>query len=120
MIEIPFSVNSRWKVVFKTMAWQCGIYQPEFTSAGEIEYLEKHDHPEAFLLIKGAITLVLSENGAGLKEIPLRRNCLYIITEWHNAYRPEGEEGIALVIEPPTVRTQYLNLRLNGIPKNAP
>ena len=31
----------------------------------------------------------------------------YIVDEWHNAYRPNGETGIALVIEKTDIKTEY-------------
>ncbi len=110
MIEIPIYTGSRWRVVFKTKGWQCGIYRPEFTSVEDITYLERHNRPEVFVPVKGNIVLVLSEDGNMLREIPLRKNNLYVITEWHNAYRPDGKEGIALVIEHPAIKTEYLSL----------
>lgn len=32
---------------------------------------------------------------------------IYIVDEWHNAYRPNGVKGVALVIEKTNIRTQY-------------
>ena len=36
---------------------------------------------------------------------------IYIVDEWHNAYRPNGVEGIALVIEKPDIKTEYAEIK---------
>ncbi len=110
MIEIPLSPDSRWKVLFKNEKWQCGLYRPEFTSITEIKFLEKHSCPELFFLIGGNICLVLSKDGREVERKALQKNKLYIIVEWHNAYRPEGKEGIALVVECSDVKTEYAEI----------
>jgi hypothetical protein len=35
---------------------------------------------------------------------------IYVVDEWHNAYRPHGREGIALVVEAPDIETEYIQL----------
>ena len=55
--------------------------------------------------------LVLSENGKEIIEVPMEENTIYIVSEWHNAYRPKGVKGIALVIERTNVKTEFLKLK---------
>ncbi len=111
---IDIMPKSRWEVVFKDNDnWQAGIYVPEHTSRGDIKLLEKHDSPELFYLIEGEIVLVLSEDLRSFMEVKMVPNKLYIIDEWHNAYRPEGVKGVALVIERTGVKTQYKDIKFH-------
>ena len=92
--------DRRWKVVFKDSdKWLCGIYVPEFRSREEITFFEKHDGPEMFTLIDGKVTLVLRDERGREQRVPLSKRKLVVVDEWHNAYRPKGAKGIALVIE---------------------
>ncbi len=110
--EIHIKPKHRWKVVFEEDGrWRCGIYVPEYTSKDQVEYLEKHNAPELFLLIKGKIVLLLSNDGREIIEKPMEKGKIYIVTEWHNAYRPNGSEGVALVIERTDIETEYVKLR---------
>jgi len=110
--KIPIRPRQRWEVVFKdNNRWQCGIYVPEFTSRDQIVWLEKHDGPELFYLVEGSIVLVLSENGKEIIEVPMEKNTIYIVNEWHNAYRPKGVKGVVLVIEKTDVKTEFLKLK---------
>lgn len=112
VVEIPIKPRGRWEVVFKDdNAWQCGIYVPENTSLNDVKFLEKHDAPELFYLIEGSIVLVLSPDGEKVIEVPMEGGKLYIVTEWHNAYRPNGSPGTALVIERVGIKTEYIKLR---------
>ena len=96
---IDVETKERWRVVFREDGkWQVGLYSPENTSLQEIKTLKKHDAPELFMLVRGSVILVIEENGE-LREVPLEYGKLYIVEEWHNAYRPGREEGIALVVE---------------------
>lgn len=100
MKEIAVKGDKRWRVVFKDSdRWLCGIYVPEFKSKKEITYLERHDGPEMFYLIDGKVTLVLKDEDGRERKVPLSKRKLVIVDEWHNAYRPGGARGIALVIE---------------------
>ncbi len=110
--KIPIRPKRRWEVVFKdNNRWQCGIYVPEFTSREQIAWLEKHDGPELFYLVGGSIVLVLSEDGKEIIEVPMEKNTIYIVNEWHNAYRPKGVKGAALVIEKTDIKTEFLKLK---------
>ncbi len=112
MQEIEIKPKGRWEVVFREAdKWQCGIYVPEFTSIEEITWLEKHDAPELFYLVRGSVVLVLSPDGKEIREVPMREGVIYVVDEWHNAYRPRGVEGIVLVIERVGISTQYLKLK---------
>jgi len=109
--KIIIKGDMRWNVVFKDEErWQCGIYVPENSDRSQIKRMEKHDGPELFYLIEGNITLVLSEDGKKITELPMEKNIVYIVNEWHNAYRPNGMKGISLVIEKTGVKTEFLNL----------
>ncbi|MCD6196378.1 MAG: hypothetical protein J7J82_06305 [Staphylothermus sp.] len=108
MKVLNISPKSRWEVIFKDNDhWQAGIYVPENTSREDIKYLEKHDAPELFYLIEGRIVLVISSDLKTFHEVEMQPGKIYIVDEWHNAYRPEGVKGIALVIEKTNIKTQY-------------
>jgi len=97
----------RWKVLFKDEEkWLIGLYIPEFESKNEIDRLEKHDAHEFFHLLGGNIVLVLEE-GKEIVEVPLSHSQAVIVNTWHNAYRPNGGLGIALVVERGDVRTKF-------------
>ena len=107
MEVIEVKAKRRWEVVFRDGdCWQLGIYVPENESIDDIKVLERHDCPEMFYLIKGRVVLVLS-SGDGLEEVEMREGRIYIVDCWHNAYRPGGSPGIALVVERPSVKTEY-------------
>ena len=112
MRKIVVKPTRRWEVVFRDDGrWQAGIYVPEYTSREEIKQLEKHNVPELFLLISGSIVLVTSIDGEKIIETPMEPGVLYIIDEWHNAYRPGGKEGVALVIEGVDVETVFIDIK---------
>ncbi len=109
---IPVESKERWRVIYKeNEKWQCGIYIPENKSLNEIKFVERHNAPELFMLIKGNVTLVIVDEEGNLKEIPMKPEEIYIIATWHNAYRPNGKEGIVLVIERPDIKTEYMSLK---------
>jgi len=111
--EIPIKPKQRWEVVFEENGkWRCGIYVPEYSSRNEVKYLEKHNAPELFLLVKGKIILLLSEDSKNVVEKPMEEGKIYIVTEWHNAYRPNGCEGVALVIERLDIETEYAEIKV--------
>ena len=88
-----------WKVAFRDEGkWLFGLYSPENTSLEEVDFLEKHDGPELFYLMNGAVTLVVKEKEE-IEEIPLQRDIVVIVDTWHNAYSPKGKRGVCLVIE---------------------
>ena len=109
---IKISPGKRWEVVFRDNDnWQVGIYFPEYTSREQIDVLEKHDAPELFYLVSGRIVLVLSNDLKEIREVEMEPGEIYIVNEWHSAYRPNGENGIALVIEKPSIKTEYARLK---------
>lgn len=104
--------RQRWRIVFRyNDNWQAGIYFPEYISMEQINFLEKHDSPELFYLIRGRIILVISSDLREIKEVEMKPGNIYIINEWHNAYRPNGVDGLALVIEKPDIKTEYAKLK---------
>ena len=107
MEKIDLYSNERWKVIFNDdMKWRVGIYVPENKSLEEISYLEAHNAPELFLLLKGKVNLVISEDLQSYKIISMEKYKIYIVNEWHNAFRI-GDEGIALVVERSDIATKY-------------
>lgn len=109
MKVISPDARERWRVIFRDRdRWQAGIYVPENTSADEVLVLEKHSGPELFLLLEGRVVLVLSEDGVNVREVEMEPGKLYVVEEWHNAYRPGGEKGVVLVIEEPNIETEYM------------
>ncbi len=113
---LDIQTKERWKVVFKDEGkWLLGVYVPENLKMEDIKFLERHDAPELFILVKGKMILVVAD-GNNLEEIEMKHNIPYIVTGWHNAYRPKGTEGVALVIERDGVKTEYRNIR-EFIPK---
>ncbi|RLF21703.1 MAG: hypothetical protein DRN15_05440 [Thermoprotei archaeon] len=111
MVEtIKIEVLERWRVVYKEdEKWQCGIYSPEFSSKEEVSYLERHNAPELFLLIRGEVVLLLSKDGKEVEEVRMKPGIIYIVEEWHNAYSPK-RDGVVLVIERPDIKTEYIRL----------
>ncbi len=108
MLRLDLSVGGRWRVLFTDDGrWRLGVYRPENESLGDIEFLERHDVPELFYLVRGRVVLVVSGDGVGFEEVELEPGYAYVVTEWHNAYRPGGCEGVALVVEASGVRTEY-------------
>ncbi|NAZ24724.1 MAG: hypothetical protein GU357_03020 [Thermofilum sp.] len=111
MKVIEANSKERWQVVFREEnKWQVGIYIPENTSLEEVAVLEKHNRPELFFLVKGEIVLVLSRDGSRIEEVKMLPGKIYVVDEWHNAYRPYGREGVALVVEAPDIQTEYIQL----------
>lgn len=111
VLRVPLEREGRWSVIFRdNKRWQCGLYVPEYTSKEQVKCLEKHDGPELFYLVEGEIVLVLSVDGKDIVEVPMERNMVYIVDEWHNAYRPNSVKGISLVIEKTNVKTQFLEI----------
>jgi len=108
---IRISPRKRWEVVFRDNDnWQVGIYFPEYTSREQIDVLEKHDAPELFYLVSGRIVLVLSNDLKEIREVEMESGEIYIVNEWHNAYRPNGEKGVAIVIEKVNIKTEFAKL----------
>ena len=109
--EIPIKPRQRWEIIFEENSrWRCGVYVPEHSARSEVKYLERHDAPELFLLIRGRIVLLLSKDGRSIVEKPMEEGKIYIVEEWHNAYRPGGCEGVALVIERMDIKTEYVKI----------
>ena len=109
--EISIKPRRRWEVVFEESdRWRCGIYVPEYSSKNEVKYLERHNAPELFLLVKGMMVLLLSKDGKSIVEKPMEEGKIYIVEEWHNAYRPSGCEGVALVVERTDIKTEYVKI----------
>ena len=101
--------GERWKVHFKDEGnWLLGVWIPEFSSREEVSYLERHEKPELFLLLKGKIVMLLSEDGKNIKEVELESGKPLVVYGWHNGYRVG--EGEALVVEWDGNTTEYLEV----------
>jgi hypothetical protein len=103
--------NVRWQVICgDTGHWRVGTYSPPESKCEEVIELERHDCPEFFLLLDGALTLVLSENGK-LRELPLKPGKPVLVTAPHSAFCPAGPHtGTALVVERDEFETEYRSI----------
>ncbi len=109
-IVVNFRSNMRWKVLFRDPGkWLLSVYVPENERREDIRVLEKHDAPELFYLVRGKVTLVVS-SGEEIEEVEMEPGRAYIVEGWHNAYRPEGGEGVAMVIEKDGVTTELRDI----------
>lgn len=87
--------------------WRAGVYSPPATRASQCPELERHTCPELFLLLSGALTLVLAEAG-GVRELPLEVGRPVLVTVPHSGFCPTGPHGgSALVIERDAFATEY-------------
>lgn len=98
----------RWQVLCGDGEhWRVGIYMPPEASRAEVVELERHDCPEFFLLLSGALTLVLAEGGE-VRELPLEVGRPVLVTAPHSGYCPGGPHtGAALVVERDAFDTEY-------------
>lgn len=105
---LTFKSGERWQVVCgDNEHWRVGIYSPAEASRADVKELETHDCPELFLLLSGALTLVIKEKGE-VKEIPLELLKPILVTAPHNGYCPSGPgTGVALVVERDRFVTEY-------------
>jgi hypothetical protein len=98
----------RWQVLCGDAAhWRVGLYSPPERSRDDIAELEQHDCPELFLLVDGALTLVLLEGGEE-RDVPLERGRPLLVTAPHAGYCPNGPfTGTAFVVERDRFATEY-------------
>ena len=83
------------------------IYSPEANSIDAIDRLEKHDCPELFILLSGAISIVIKNNNK-LEIIKLEPLKPILIDTWHSGFCPNGKHtGTALVVERDEFTTVY-------------
>ena len=105
--KIPLEGKKRWRVLFRESdRWLAGLYIPENRTREDVKVLEKHNASELFMLLDGNVTLVLKSDRGKARNVPLRKNELVIVDEWHNGYG----RGKALVIERSTNRTESMEL----------
>jgi len=100
--------GQRWQVACgDSEHWRVGFYSPTDASRSDIVELESHDCPELFVLVSGALTLVVKERGQ-VKEIALEPMKPILVTAPHNGYCPKGPcSGVALVVERDRFSTEY-------------
>jgi len=100
--------KAQWQVICGDRDhWRVGLYMPKEASRADVHELERHDCPELFLLLSGALTLVVSEHGA-MRELPLEIGRPTLITAPHSGYCPGGPHtGVALVVERDSFDTEY-------------
>lgn len=106
---IQFPSMERWNVLCGDAGhWRVGVFSPPECSADEVKELEIHDCPELFLLISGAVTLVISDMKGGVTELPLQQMKPVLVTSPHSAYCPDGPfSGTCLVVERDEFDTEY-------------
>ncbi len=101
--------GQRWKIHFKDENhWLLGVWIPEFNSREEVDYLEKHSYPELFLLLKGRIVLLVSEDGKNIEELELKAGEPVIVYGWHNGYKIG--DGEALIVEFDGNTTEFIKI----------
>ncbi|MGQ9515435.1 MAG: hypothetical protein ACUVTL_10400 [Thermoproteota archaeon] len=100
-----------WKVIARdSSSWACGIYTPKNRSIDDVKFLEKHDCPELFYLLKGSVKLVVMRRDR--KEIiPLTKKKAIVVNTWHNGFSDSKRNGAALVVERGKVSTRYMRLK---------
>jgi hypothetical protein len=105
---IPPAAKVRWQVLCgDTGHWRAGLYSPPESTAAQLGELERHDCPEFFLLIEGALTLVLAD-GDVVRELPLEMGLPVLVSCPHSGYCPGGPgTGTALVVERDAFETEY-------------
>jgi hypothetical protein len=109
--EVPVNFDKEWRVIARDgHSWACGIYTPKNRKIDDIRFLEKHNCPELFYLLTGAVKLVVMRRGK--KEIiPLTKKKAIVVNTWHNGFSDSKKIGAALVVERGKVSTQYMKLR---------
>lgn len=102
----------RWQVLCGDAGhWRVGIYSPPESSRDDVVELERHDCPEFFLLLEGALTLVISNRGR-VRDLPLKPGKPVLVTAPHSGYCPGGPHtGSALVVERDEFETEYQPVR---------
>lgn len=111
---ISLASTERWIVPFADSGhWRVGIYNPEFTSSGEITILEKHSCPELFICRKGRMGLVIG-NGNREKIVVLSDGEAILVTDYHNGFRID-EIGDFLVVERTAFTTEYIDRKTGKI-----
>jgi hypothetical protein len=98
----------RWWVVCGDEGhWRVGLYSPPEGCREDVKELERHDCPEFFLLLEGAMTLLVSDGGK-LRDLPLEKEKPVLVTAPHSGYCPDGPyKGLALVVERDAFNTEY-------------
>jgi hypothetical protein len=101
----------RWQVLCGDRDhWRVGIYMPPESRRDDVKEFERHDCPEFFLLLEGALTLVIAEGGK-VRELPLEKGRPVLVTAPHSGYCPGGPHtGAALVVERDEFETEYRNV----------
>ncbi|HOE82497.1 MAG TPA: hypothetical protein PK329_05985 [Myxococcota bacterium] len=101
--------DERWNELCGDLGhWRVGAYSPEGGSLADVQELELHTCPELFLLISGAVTLVLSDMKGGVIEMPLEPMKPVLVTAPHSAYCPDGPySGTCFVVERDEFDTEY-------------
>ena len=87
--------------------WRAGIYSPSASAREHLQELERHDCPELFLLMRGRVILVVSDEGR-VREIELQQGKPMLISAPHTGYCPDGPHtGAAFVVERDCFDTEY-------------
>lgn len=106
---IEWPDGERWNVLCGDSGhWRCGIFSPPESTPSQISELEWHDCPELFLLVRGRVTLVLSDMNGGVTELQLEAGRPVLVSSPHSAYCPDGPfSGTCFVVERDEFDTEY-------------
>ena len=106
---LPIVPRERWQVLCGDSGhYRVGAYSPEIGSSAAIGQLEWHDCPELFVLLRGRLTLVLSDGAGKTRELALEPDHPVLVTAPHAGYCPDGPfTGVALVVERDAFETEY-------------
>ncbi len=105
---LPWPEGVRWQVLCgDTDHWRVGMYSPPETKPDQLPELERHDCPEMFVLIRGNLTLLLSDGGT-VRQLPLQLGVPVLVASPHAGFCPDGPHtGVALVVERDSFDTEY-------------
>ncbi|HNZ02507.1 MAG TPA: hypothetical protein PLY68_05615 [Myxococcota bacterium] len=105
--------GERWNVLCGDEGhWRCGVFSPPQSDVAQIDELEWHDCPELFLLLSGQVTLVLSDNAGGVRELSLEPGRPVLVSSPHSAYCPAGSHsGVCFVVERDEFETEYRDIQ---------
>ncbi|HNE19504.1 MAG TPA: hypothetical protein PLF85_07285 [Turneriella sp.] len=110
MVVAPIHATKEWEVIFNEgQHWRIGIYRPKYRARDEIAELEQHTCPEAFLLLKGELTMLYRDASGALHEKQLSKGELVTFSEPHAGFSA-NLDGVAFVVENAKFETVYTDV----------
>jgi hypothetical protein len=105
---IGYQAKKRWQVLCGDKNhWRIGYYSPPEGKPADVKELEKHTCVELFMLLSGAVTLIV-DDGKGEKQLKLEAMKPVMVSGWHSGFCPKGPNtGVALVVERDRFSTIY-------------